>query len=328
MPRHPPCALSSLTTRIECSRTSPQTLETDALIWISDPNTNTHFSATHLSRPHPASTIFSRSSPWENAFRPCRSTTHQHSFKMPITTTKLSKIGCELDGRSRFQFTFASRRDEPRMSKSVSSSEPSRISTLALAVKRPEKIGDPCREIVASRAIRPSQRRHKCTYENALGSPEAPVFSLIDATAGIFLAVFSQVSALGQAPVLVVVGRVDTMELAAGQAFVGTVLPARTSDVGIAIDGRIVNFPIVDGQKVVEGEPIAELIRELLEIERQGTSPSWSAADRCWQSSRPDRVPRKSTRHEQSWLASKRGLPMQKVGLPGSDASLSVARAP
>ncbi|MFM7136473.1 MAG: efflux RND transporter periplasmic adaptor subunit [Planctomycetota bacterium] len=74
----------------------------------------------------------------------------------------------------------------------------------------------------------------------------------------------------GQAPVPVVVGRVATMELAAGQAFVGTVLPARTSDVGSAVDGRLVEFPIVDGQHVSEGEPIAGLLRGLLEIERQG----------------------------------------------------------
>ena len=68
----------------------------------------------------------------------------------------------------------------------------------------------------------------------------------------------------------VVVGRVATMDLASGQAFVGTVVPARTSDVGSAVDGRLVEFPIVDGQHVAEGEPIAVLLRGLLEIERQG----------------------------------------------------------
>lgn len=60
------------------------------------------------------------------------------------------------------------------------------------------------------------------------------------------------------------------MELAAGQSFVGTVLPARVSDVGSAVDGRLVSLPIVDGQQVREGEPIAELLRGLLQIEREG----------------------------------------------------------
>jgi len=76
--------------------------------------------------------------------------------------------------------------------------------------------------------------------------------------------------AWGQPPVPVVAGRVSQVELAAGQSFVGTVLPARTSDVGSAVDGRLVEFPIVDGQHVADGEPIARLLTGLLEIERQG----------------------------------------------------------
>ena len=75
MPRHPPCALCSLTTRIERSPTKPSSprIECAVLDFGSD-------------RPHPLcsdvrwashtqalrfSTIFSRSSPWENASRPC-----------------------------------------------------------------------------------------------------------------------------------------------------------------------------------------------------------------------------------------------------------------
>jgi RND family efflux transporter MFP subunit len=76
--------------------------------------------------------------------------------------------------------------------------------------------------------------------------------------------------ASGQPPVNVVAGRAATVQLASGQPFVGTVLPARTSDVGSAVDGRIVEFPIVDGQQVADGEPIAQLLMGLLEIERQG----------------------------------------------------------
>jgi RND family efflux transporter MFP subunit len=95
-----------------------------------------------------------------------------------------------------------------------------------------------------------------------------------------FLVVFSvawsvaafPVPAAAQAPgpVPVVAGRVATMDLASGQSFVGTVLPARSSDVGSAVDGRLVEFPIVDGQHVADGEPIAGLLRGLLEIERRG----------------------------------------------------------
>jgi HlyD family secretion protein len=71
-------------------------------------------------------------------------------------------------------------------------------------------------------------------------------------------------------PVAVIAATAATMPLAAGQAFVGTVLPARTSDVGSAVDGRLVDLPVVDGQHVRAGEPIAQLLRGLLEIERAG----------------------------------------------------------
>lgn len=65
---------------------------------------------------------------------------------------------------------------------------------------------------------------------------------------------------------------VSTMKAATGQPFVGTVLPARTSDVGSAVDGRLIELPIVDGQHVAENEPIAQLLRGLLEIERAGAT--------------------------------------------------------
>lgn len=74
-----------------------------------------------------------------------------------------------------------------------------------------------------------------------------------------------------QAAVPVVVARVSMTQQAVGQSFVGTVMPARTSDVGSAVDGRIVDFPITDGQRVTEGQPLAELLRGLLEIEREGS---------------------------------------------------------
>ena len=68
----------------------------------------------------------------------------------------------------------------------------------------------------------------------------------------------------------VVVARVEQQELALGQSFVGTVYPARVSDVGSAVDGRVMKLPIVEGQHVAAGQPIAELLRGLLEIEKAG----------------------------------------------------------
>ncbi|MCE9631851.1 MAG: efflux RND transporter periplasmic adaptor subunit [Planctomycetia bacterium] len=86
----------------------------------------------------------------------------------------------------------------------------------------------------------------------------------------VVFAVFSHPAAVAQPAAPVVAARVATMKAASGQPFVGTVLPARTSDVGSAVDGRLVDLPILDGQHVTENEPIAQLLRGLLEIEREG----------------------------------------------------------
>jgi len=72
----------------------------------------------------------------------------------------------------------------------------------------------------------------------------------------------------GTVPVAVAAAR--RMELSRGQSFVGTVYPHRQSEVGSAVDGRLVRLPIEDGDRVTKGQPLAELLRGLLEIERAG----------------------------------------------------------
>lgn len=70
--------------------------------------------------------------------------------------------------------------------------------------------------------------------------------------------------------VAVVVAPAEQREVAAAQSFVGTVFPERVSAVGSAVDGRVVKFPVLEGEHVEAGQPIAELLRGLLEIERAG----------------------------------------------------------
>lgn len=67
------------------------------------------------------------------------------------------------------------------------------------------------------------------------------------------------------------VAAVRQVDLATGQSFVGTAYPARSSDIGSAVDGRVVELPVREGQAVDAGEPIAELLRGLLEIEQAGS---------------------------------------------------------
>ena len=110
MPSHPPCALCSLTTRIESSRTSlfPGKLPPGYL--IAGPPKGDHdstrlndFFSLFFRSPSSSQTAgienqsfdvhcwTAKSEPWENASRgPLETDLLRHSFKMPITTTKLS----------------------------------------------------------------------------------------------------------------------------------------------------------------------------------------------------------------------------------------------
>ncbi len=68
-------------------------------------------------------------------------------------------------------------------------------------------------------------------------------------------------------PAAVVVAPVVEREFREGQTFVGSIIPVRTSDVGSAVDGRVIEYPIFLGKRVKEGEPLAQLLTSQLDIE-------------------------------------------------------------
>ncbi len=74
----------------------------------------------------------------------------------------------------------------------------------------------------------------------------------------------------GAPPIPVVVARVQQREVVTGHTFVGTVTPTRVSDVGSAVDGRVVEYPIRTGNRVKKGQTLAQLLTGLLEIELRG----------------------------------------------------------
>ena len=71
----------------------------------------------------------------------------------------------------------------------------------------------------------------------------------------------------GPPPASVVVAKVEEREVAAGQRFVGTLQPRRRSVVGSAVEGRVAEFLVSNGQWVSKGEPLAKLLTETTEIE-------------------------------------------------------------
>lgn len=66
----------------------------------------------------------------------------------------------------------------------------------------------------------------------------------------------------------VVVANVIEAEVRAGQRVVGTVKPLRTSRIGSALDGRVLQFHVDEGQMIRKGQTLAQLATKTLEIEQ------------------------------------------------------------
>jgi HlyD family secretion protein len=76
--------------------------------------------------------------------------------------------------------------------------------------------------------------------------------------------------ARGQADLpLVEVQYVESRSVRVPQTFVGTVLPLRTAVVGSAVDGRVVDFPIREGDRVEQGQTLASLLTATIKLERE-----------------------------------------------------------
>jgi len=68
-------------------------------------------------------------------------------------------------------------------------------------------------------------------------------------------------------PAAVVVAKVVPREFRESHSFVGSIIPARTSDVGSAVDGRVIDYPITLGKRVKDGDTLAQLLTSQLDIE-------------------------------------------------------------
>jgi RND family efflux transporter MFP subunit len=74
---------------------------------------------------------------------------------------------------------------------------------------------------------------------------------------------------LGQGPpaILVAVAPIVEKEVAASQTFVGTVMPLRKATVGSAVDGRVAEYPLNEGDRVQKGQVLAQLLTDTIQIE-------------------------------------------------------------
>ena len=70
-----------------------------------------------------------------------------------------------------------------------------------------------------------------------------------------------------QPPAPVAVSVVQLADVDAVQSYVGTVTASRHSSVGSAVDGRVQSYPINEGDYVIKGQPLAQLLTETINLE-------------------------------------------------------------
>jgi multidrug efflux pump subunit AcrA (membrane-fusion protein) len=74
-------------------------------------------------------------------------------------------------------------------------------------------------------------------------------------------------------PTLVEVTEVEYRAVQPTQTFVGTVMPVQKAIVGSAVDGRVIEFPINEGDYVEAGATLGQLLTETIEKELDAATP-------------------------------------------------------
>lgn len=77
-------------------------------------------------------------------------------------------------------------------------------------------------------------------------------------------------TAQDQPPVPVVAAHVTQEDVSSGHTFVGTVMPTRVAAIGSAVDGRVIEFYVNEGDRVKADQPLAQLLTKTLDIELEG----------------------------------------------------------
>jgi RND family efflux transporter MFP subunit len=65
----------------------------------------------------------------------------------------------------------------------------------------------------------------------------------------------------------VAVSPIVEREVTSGQTFVGTVMPLRKAIVGSAVDGRVIEFPLNEGDRVKHGQRLAQLLPDTVQLD-------------------------------------------------------------
>jgi RND family efflux transporter MFP subunit len=120
-------------------------------------------------------------------------------------------------------------------------------------------------------------------------------------------------------PPLVAVAVAQEKDVHYPQTFVGTVMPKRIADVGSAVDGRVVEFPVNEGDRVEKGDTLTQLLTGQLDIQLAGAKAEVERlryAHEELKNTWPDEVKQADARHKS-----------RKAALDYANAKLTRARS-
>ena len=108
-------------------------------------------------------------------------------------------------------------------------------------------------------------------------------------------------------PALVEVTPVIERDVAEGQTFVGTVMPSQRAIVGSAVDGRVVEYLVEEGDRVEAGAPLARLLTDTIQLELEAAESELELRKQqqaeLENGSRPDEVEQARARMEATTAA-------------------------
>ena len=91
---------------------------------------------------------------------------------------------------------------------------------------------------------------------------------------GVLLLLSAEVLPAQGGPAVVVVVPVVQREVTAVHAFVGTVEPLKRATIGSAVDGRVVEFDVEEGDRIRSGQALAKLLTATIELELKAAACS------------------------------------------------------
>lgn len=128
--------------------------------------------------------------------------------------------------------------------------------------------------------------------------------------AGCFLSLCATANALAQrGPAVVEVEAMQELEVASTQTTLGSIMPTRRAVIGSAVDGRVVEFLVREGDRVQKDQPLAVLLTRTIELELEAAEAELALhqheLDELRNGSRPEEIAQAKARNEANSIAAK-----------------------